>query len=251
MSDIAPTVEKIRAAFEKTIFSEIALRFSIERDQPEPSFDDPTCIAAWSKNHTAEMVACLPKSTWENDTFIANLPLYIPALLKASARAPLPWVERPTMTGWYWMRTYRAKVIDRMVWFSSHHPPVVFDRSDQLLIEDFLPVKFQGPIAPDEPSHQTSERIVELREYVQANGPMHDKDCPGDDTCSCSRKRINDAVNAMCAYPAAGEGGEAKVDWNSIYQEFIAYARSKQREKNLLIDDIDSFFRSKSESSKA
>jgi len=37
-----------------------------------------------------------------------------------------------------------------------------------------------------------------LERYVVDHGADHDDDCPGDDTCDCSQKPINDAANAAC-----------------------------------------------------
>jgi hypothetical protein len=34
-----------------------------------------------------------------------------------------------------------------------------------------------------------------LRSYVEWAGAVHEADCPGDDTCNCEGKMINDAVN--------------------------------------------------------
>jgi predicted nuclease with TOPRIM domain len=47
-----------------------------------------------------------------------------------------------------------------------------------------------------------------LREYVMWYGGMHDFDCPEDDTCECSDRWINDAVNKLCCHllPPADEG---------------------------------------------
>lgn len=44
-------------------------------------------------------------------------------------------------------------------------------------------------------------RAVALKAMVDYHGPAHDSDCPGDDTCDCGGKPVNDAVNA------AMEGG--------------------------------------------
>jgi hypothetical protein len=35
-----------------------------------------------------------------------------------------------------------------------------------------------------------------LLAYIEWHGPLHDDDCPEDDTCDCSQKRTNDAVNS-------------------------------------------------------
>jgi hypothetical protein len=44
----------------------------------------------------------------------------------------------------------------------------------------------------------TVEQIKYLREYVELNGPDHDEECPGDDTCECLFKSRNDAINELC-----------------------------------------------------
>lgn len=43
-----------------------------------------------------------------------------------------------------------------------------------------------------------AEDLLRLRAYVVAQGPIHDDDCPGDDTCECSWKPTLDVVNALC-----------------------------------------------------
>lgn len=59
------------------------------------------------------------------------------------------------------------------------------------------------------------EQIESLREYVMENGSMHDEDCPGDDTCDCAGKKINDHLNELCrmefpTHPVAGKTREEK-----------------------------------------
>lgn len=44
----------------------------------------------------------------------------------------------------------------------------------------------------------THAMIDGLRQYVEWCGGVHDDGCPEDDTCECSGKPINDAVNAIC-----------------------------------------------------
>lgn len=36
-----------------------------------------------------------------------------------------------------------------------------------------------------------------LKVYAEYNGPIHDKDCPGDDTCDCSYHDVNESVNKI------------------------------------------------------
>lgn len=117
MSTAAPTVQEIQEAFEKTKWS--------KPSSPRAVLDD--------------------KDTW----FVANLPLYIPALLKAASRRPLPWVERPSAKGQYWMRTKAPYEIvyfndDKCVCFFSH------GTLGAEKISDYPDARFQGPIAPDE-----------------------------------------------------------------------------------------------------
>ena len=38
-----------------------------------------------------------------------------------------------------------------------------------------------------------------VKRYVDWHGPCHEDECPGDDTCSCKGKPINDAINAAIA----------------------------------------------------
>jgi len=54
------------------------------------------------------------------------------------------------------------------------------------------------------------ERIEHLRKYVFHFGAIHDCGCPGDDTCSCSYKGTNDAVNALCKIAAVPASGAAE-----------------------------------------
>jgi hypothetical protein len=39
-----------------------------------------------------------------------------------------------------------------------------------------------------------------LHDYVVWNGPLHDDACPGDDTCACSLKPLNDGANEACRF---------------------------------------------------
>lgn len=84
-----------------------------------------------------------------DEDFIANLPAYIPALLKAASRRPLTWVERPTVSGLYWMRRLGLK--DQTVNYDKENYPrmIIFDRGEWKYLNDFPDACFQGPIAPD------------------------------------------------------------------------------------------------------
>jgi len=35
-----------------------------------------------------------------------------------------------------------------------------------------------------------------LKRFAEVHGPAHEEDCPGDDTCHCKWKPVNDAVNS-------------------------------------------------------
>jgi hypothetical protein len=52
------------------------------------------------------------------------------------------------------------------------------------------------------PAGATAEDIENLGKYVEYNGPEHDDDCPGDDTCECSWKSILASVNKLCRLSA-------------------------------------------------
>jgi hypothetical protein len=41
-----------------------------------------------------------------------------------------------------------------------------------------------------------------LPRYAEDMGALHDDDCPKDDTCDCSCRATNDAVNALCRIAA-------------------------------------------------
>lgn len=65
------------------------------------------------------------------------------------------------------------------------------------------------------PDH--TKLIAELRaavpllvQYVQWHGGDHEDDCPGDDTCDCAHKPVNDAANLVChALPSLLDALEA------------------------------------------
>jgi hypothetical protein len=46
--------------------------------------------------------------------------------------------------------------------------------------------------------HTLRTMAENLAKYAEHNGGIHDEDCPGDDTCSCSGKPLNDAANGAC-----------------------------------------------------
>jgi hypothetical protein len=62
---------------------------------------------------------------------------------------------------------------------------------------------------PSNPTRQAQERAAlvamakGLEDYVVYHGGIHDDDCPGDDTCECEYKRLNDGANQACRYLAA------------------------------------------------
>jgi hypothetical protein len=41
------------------------------------------------------------------------------------------------------------------------------------------------------------KKQVEAVQYLVGSGPMHEDDCPCDDTCSCEWKQHNDAINSL------------------------------------------------------
>ena len=43
-----------------------------------------------------------------------------------------------------------------------------------------------------------AQALEALVEYVAWHGPLHEDDCPCDDTCDCQFKRINAGVNLAC-----------------------------------------------------
>ncbi len=49
----------------------------------------------------------------------------------------------------------------------------------------------------------TPEQIALYLQHVVDEGADHDDDCPGDDTCECSHKPLNDAINQVCRLLAA------------------------------------------------
>ena len=49
----------------------------------------------------------------------------------------------------------------------------------------------------------TREQVTLHEQYVVDHGSDHDENCPGDDTCTCSMRPRNEAVNAVCRYLAA------------------------------------------------
>jgi len=51
----------------------------------------------------------------------------------------------------------------------------------------------------------TPEQVALHEQYVVDHAADHDDDCPEDDTCECSFKPRNDAVNAVCCYLSTGK----------------------------------------------
>lgn len=43
------------------------------------------------------------------------------------------------------------------------------------------------------------ELLEAFRKYIAWHGPCHERDCPGDSTCNCAGKSINDAANSVIA----------------------------------------------------
>lgn len=62
-----------------------------------------------------------------------------------------------------------------------------------------------------------AELVKQLQLYVTDHGADHDEDCPEDDTCECSYKARNDAVNALCRLAALPLGRcETCREWQPI-----------------------------------
>ena len=55
------------------------------------------------------------------------------------------------------------------------------------------------------------EMAQAIEAYATLNGGVHDEDCPGDDTCACQGKWINDGVNAAVKQLRADDAFE-RVD---------------------------------------
>lgn len=47
------------------------------------------------------------------------------------------------------------------------------------------------------------ELVKKLEVYVEWNGPEHEDDCPGDDTCDCEYKPMNDGINEVHRFLSA------------------------------------------------
>jgi hypothetical protein len=46
------------------------------------------------------------------------------------------------------------------------------------------------------PLHKSANKLLDaLKKMVQWHGASHDEGCPGDDTCDCKCKLLNDYVN--------------------------------------------------------
>ena len=61
--------------------------------------------------------------------------------------------------------------------------------------------------APEGPA--VTADLEHLRRYVELMGPIHDEDCPGDDTCACSYAPMLAAVNRLCRPSLPLEGARA------------------------------------------
>ena len=118
--------------------------------------------AAWEKIHPVDF-AMRPRPDFVAD-FMRKLPIYIPALLSEIERLsrPRPWVERPTSTGWWW-----AERPSPLTGALIKSPYLFKLEGDQFLVNgglykmsDFPGARFQGPIAPDEPSRHDLYRKI-------------------------------------------------------------------------------------------
>lgn len=57
-----------------------------------------------------------------------------------------------------------------------------------------------------------AERMAEsFKAYVNWNGPAHETDCPGDDTCDCRGKAINDSVNSVLGEHDKGDTSDVRL----------------------------------------
>ena len=69
-------------------------------------------------------------------------------------------------------------------------------RDADTITQDSLDPNFQAEVIPL--FAITTHQIICLRSYAIANGAVHDDGCPGDDTCECSMKPINEALQELC-----------------------------------------------------
>lgn len=44
----------------------------------------------------------------------------------------------------------------------------------------------------------TKQQLEDLHDYAEWHGGAHAEDCPGDDTCDCIGRPLNDAINRIC-----------------------------------------------------
>jgi hypothetical protein len=49
----------------------------------------------------------------------------------------------------------------------------------------------------ERPKWPSEAQLEGLKDYVIWHGGAHTEDCPGDDTCECAGKPLNDAVNSI------------------------------------------------------
>jgi hypothetical protein len=69
----------------------------------------------------------------------------------------------------------------------------------------------------------TDKQVAQgLEGYVVYHGGIHDDDCPGDDTCECEYKPLNDAANEACRRLFAAAQQPQPPDAASQREAFMA-----------------------------
>lgn len=79
--------------------------------------------------------------------------------------APLPWVERPTKKGYWWMRTSDDLIIfwdGERAWIGQYRLPV----------DDTKYARFQGLIAPDETEGSPTINLPDLEKVADQFTPL-------------------------------------------------------------------------------
>lgn len=60
--------------------------------------------------------------------------------------------------------------------------------------------------SPDVRGALTAKDLQDAEQYVTYHGAIHDDGCPGDDTCSCSAKHMNDGINKVLRFARLAAG---------------------------------------------
>lgn len=55
------------------------------------------------------------------------------------------------------------------------------------------------------------EMAAALEKYIVYYGPIHEDDCPGDDTCDCHYQEVNEGTNAAYEYLRTGRDAEMRA----------------------------------------